>query len=105
LKVVLYTINPPLTKLKSFSELSTSDITAVEIVGGSSRVPAVKSLVQKVFGIEPSTTLNADEAVSRGCALQNAILNPTFRVRDFSINDAQPYSITLSWQATMEEDR
>ena len=68
-------------------------------------MPAVKSLVQKVFGIEPSTTLNADEAVSRGCALQNAILNPTFRVRDFSINDAQPYSITLSWQATMEEDR
>ena len=49
--------------------------------------------------------MNADEAVSRGCALQNAILSPTFRVRDFSINDAQPYSITLSWQATMEEDR
>ncbi|CAG2234225.1 HSPA4 [Mytilus edulis] len=86
------------------SKMSTSDLAAVEIVGGSSRVPSIKSLVQKVFGIEPSTTLNADEAVARGCSLQNAILNPTFRVRDFSINDAQPYSITLSWQATMEED-
>lgn len=85
-------------------KMSPSDLAAVEIVGGSSRVPSIKSLVQKVFGIEPSTTLNADEAVARGCSLQNAILNPTFRVRDFSINDAQPYSITLSWQATMEED-
>lgn len=93
-----------LQSLLADSKLSTSDIAAVEIVGGSSRVPSVKNSVQKVFGQEPSTTLNADEAVARGCALQNAILSPTFRVRDFSINDAQPYSITLSWQATMDED-
>ena len=33
-------------------------------------MPAIKELVQKVFGKEPSTTLNADEAVARGCALQ-----------------------------------
>ena len=33
-------------------------------------MPAVKALVNQVFGKEPSTTLNADEAVARGCALQ-----------------------------------
>ena len=48
----------------------------MEIVGGCSRTPAFKALVQKVFDKELSTTLNADEAVARGCALQ---------VTDFSL--------------------
>lgn len=56
--------------MKKFSDLKPDDIESVQIVGGSSRLPAVKSLVQKVFGKEPSTTLNQDEAVARGCALQ-----------------------------------
>lgn len=50
--------------------LKKDEIYAIEIVGGSTRIPAVKAVIQKVFGREPSTTLNADEAVSRGCALQ-----------------------------------
>lgn len=53
-----------------FSELKAADVHSVEIVGGSSRIPAFKQLVEKVFCKEPSTTLNADEAVARGCALQ-----------------------------------
>ena len=76
----------------------------MEIVGGATRVPAVKDLVRKVFGKEPSTTLNADEAVARGCALQCAILSPVFRVRDFSITDCQPYPINLNWIGSIEED-
>lgn len=56
--------------LKNVLDLKTDDIESVQVVGGSSRLPAVKSLVQKVFGKEPSTTLNQDEAVARGCALQ-----------------------------------
>lgn len=52
------------------SELKKEDIYAVEIVGGASRIPAIKERIAKFFGKEPSTTLNADEAVARGCALQ-----------------------------------
>ncbi|XP_062573860.1 heat shock 70 kDa protein 4-like, partial [Saccostrea cucullata] len=88
------------TKIKN----ECKDIYSVEIVGGSSRIPAVKNLVQEIFGKEPSTTLNADEAVARGCALQCAILSPTFRVRDFNIIDTQPYPITLCWQGGTESD-
>jgi len=51
-------------------ELSKDDIYSVEVVGGSSRMPAVKELVKKIFDRDASTTLNADEAVARGCALQ-----------------------------------
>merc|ERR1712173_122758 len=56
-----------------------------------------KALIEKVFQKAPSTTLNADEAVSRGCALMCAILSPTFKVREFSVTDIQPYPIKLVW--------
>ena len=71
------------------SEWKPEDIYSVEVVGGSSRIPSVKAAIENVFGKTPQTTLNADEAVSRGCALQCAILSPTFRVREFSVTDLQ----------------
>ena len=74
----------------------------MEIVGGSSRLPAIKKMIQSVFGKGASTTLNADEAVSRGCALQYAILSPVFKVREFSVTDIQPYPIKLVWENTGE---
>jgi len=57
-------------------------------------------LIEKVFSKTASTTLNADEAVSRGCALQCAILSPVFKVREFSVTDIQPYPIKLVWENT-----
>lgn len=86
------------------SKLRPEDISAVEIVGGSTRIPAVKNLIEQVFGKTPSTTLNQDEAVSRGCALQCAILSPAVRVRDFSVTDVQPYGVRISWEAARGED-
>lgn len=80
------------------SGLTLNDIYSVEIVGGSSRIPAIKQLIEKVFKKAPSTTLNQDEAVSRGCALQCAMLSPAVRVRDFSVTDVQNYSIHLAWE-------
>ena len=58
-----YMTHPP-------AAFSIEDIDAVEIVGGSSRMPAIKNIVTEVLKKPCSTTLNADEAVARGCALQ-----------------------------------
>jgi molecular chaperone DnaK (HSP70) len=80
------------------SKWKQEDIYSVEIVGGSTRVPIIKTVIEKIFGKVPNTTLNADESVSRGCALQCAILSPTFKVREFSVTDIQPFPIKLSWQ-------
>lgn len=52
------------------AELSRDDVYAVEIVGGATRSPAIKERISKFFSKDISTTLNADEAVARGCALQ-----------------------------------
>jgi len=84
------------------SEWKLEDIYAVEIVGGSTRIPAIKAAIEKVFGKTPNTTLNADEAVSRGCALQCAILSPTFKVREFNVTDIQPFAIKLNWKAEQD---
>ena len=50
--------------------LKLDDIHSVEIVGGSTRIPIIKEIISNVFQRELSTTLNLDEAVARGCALQ-----------------------------------
>lgn len=54
----------------SSAELKRDDIHSVEIIGGSTRIPAVKDIISTFFNMELSTTLNLDEAVARGCALQ-----------------------------------
>ncbi|KAG7464821.1 hypothetical protein MATL_G00169620 [Megalops atlanticus] len=100
---ILARVEAPLISLMEQARLKKEDIYAVEIVGGASRIPAVKERISKFFGKELSTTLNADEAVARGCALQCAILSPAFKVREFSITDVVPYPISLKWNSAAEE--
>ncbi|MEQ2177714.1 hypothetical protein GOODEAATRI_006453, partial [Goodea atripinnis] len=57
------------------AELSRDDIYAVEIVGGATRIPSIKERITRFFCKDVSTTLNADEAVARGCALQVGVLS------------------------------
>jgi len=68
------------------------------MVGGCTRVPALKAAIQKFFGKSLSFTLNQDEAVARGCAFACAILSPVFRVRDFSVHDIVSYPIEFTWE-------
>ncbi|VDK33820.1 unnamed protein product [Taenia asiatica] len=95
---LLLRIRKTMVKALHLSKLTPECLYSVELVGGGTRIPAVKRLVKEVFGREGSTTLNADEAVARGCALQAAICSPSFKVREFSIADSCPYSITLQWE-------
>jgi heat shock protein 4 len=99
----LQRIEAVLQECLALSEWKLEDIYSVEIVGGSTRVPAIKSAIERVFGKVPNTTLNADEAISRGCALQCAILSPTFKVREFSVTDIQPFEIKLNWEAESDK--
>ncbi|XP_069574178.1 heat shock 70 kDa protein 4a isoform X2 [Brachyistius frenatus] len=100
---LLSKVEGPLRSVLEQAKLKKEDVYAVEIVGGASRIPAIKERISKFFGKELNTTLNADEAVARGCALQCAILSPAFKVREFSITDVVPYSISLRWNSAAEE--
>ncbi len=59
--------------------MSLEQVSSVELTGGSSRVPIVVTELTDFFGKDPSRTLNAKECVSRGAALQCAMLSPIFR--------------------------
>ncbi|XP_051955603.1 heat shock 70 kDa protein 4-like [Xyrauchen texanus] len=96
-------VEGPLRSVMEQTKLKKEDIYSVEIIGGASRIPAIKERISKFFGKELSTTLNADEAVARGCALQCAILSPAFKVREFFITDVVPYPISLKWTSAADE--
>lgn len=100
---LLQKIEVPLYSLMEQTQLKVEDVSAVEITGGTTRIPAVKEKIAKFFGKDVSTTLNADEAVARGCALQCAIMSPAFKVREFSITDAVPFPISLVWSHDSED--
>jgi heat shock protein 4 len=81
--------------------LSPSQIDFVEVVGGASRVPWVKRMCSEAFGgKELSTTMNADESVARGCALQAAMLSPLYKVREFKVEDSSPLGISIGWMGS-----
>eukprot|EP00879_Flechtneria_rotunda_P002596 GHRR01002797.1.p1 GENE.GHRR01002797.1~~GHRR01002797.1.p1 ORF type:complete len:847 (+),score=384.28 GHRR01002797.1:127-2667(+) len=87
-----------LKKALADSGLQPSDLSSVEVLGGSTRVPAVFKLAQDVFGQVPSRTLNAKEVVSRGAALQCAMISPLIKVREFDVQDAVPYGVALNYE-------
>lgn len=86
------------------AKVAKEDIELVEIVGGTTRIPAIKQIIHEVFGKEASTTLNADEACARGCTIQCAIMSPTFKVKEFKVEECQLFPITLSWKGTEKDD-
>lgn len=98
LKPLLERSTVPLEQALSEAKLKPEDIDVVELVGGCTRVPALKSAIQSFFGKPLSFTLNADEAIARGCAFSCAILSPVFRVRDFSVQDIVNYPIEFAWE-------
>ncbi|KIW14302.1 hypothetical protein PV08_07084 [Exophiala spinifera] len=98
MKPLLDRVTVPLEQALAEAKLKPEDIDAIEMVGGCTRVPAIKERVSKFFGKPLSFTLNQDEAIARGCAFSCAILSPVFRVRDFSVHDIVSYPIEFVWE-------
>lgn len=88
----------PLEQALAEAKLKPEDIDSIEMVGGCTRIPALKERISKFFSKPLSFTLNQDEAIARGCAFSCAILSPIFRVRDFSVHDIVNYPIEFSWE-------
>ena len=85
----------PCQKAIADAKLSTSDIDEVILVGGSSRIPAVQTLVQNYFGKVPSKGVNPDEVVAVGASVQGAILNKESGVGDVVLLDVTPLSLGI----------
>ncbi|HTF91269.1 MAG TPA: molecular chaperone DnaK [Planctomycetota bacterium] len=86
------TKGPCLQALKD-AGLDPTKINEVILVGGSTRIPAVQALVKKLFGREPNKSVNPDEAVGIGAAIQGGIL--AGEVSDVVLLDVTPLSLGI----------
>ena len=75
------------------SGLNKSDINEVILVGGSTRIPAVQNIVRDIFGKEPNRSVNPDEAVAAGAAIQGGIISGD--VTDILLLDVTPLSLGI----------
>ncbi len=73
--------------------MSNSDIDEVILVGGSTRIPAVQEMVERLFGKKPHKGVNPDEVVAIGAAIQGAVL--TGEVKDVLLLDVTPLSLGI----------
>ena len=81
----------PSKKCLADAKLTASQIDEVVLVGGSTRIPMVQEAVKKLFGKEPNRTVNPDEVVAIGAAIQAAVL--TGEVKDILLLDVTPLSL------------
>ena len=83
----------PTRQAMSDAGLSPSDIDKVLLVGGSSRIPAVQEAIKGYFGKEPDRSVNPDECVSIGAAIQAGII--VGEVKDMLLLDVTPLSLGI----------
>ncbi|KAI0502430.1 hypothetical protein KFK09_017379 [Dendrobium nobile] len=103
--LILERVKRPLVNALQEAGLTVENIHSVEVVGSGSRVPAIIRILTDFFGKEPRRTMNASECVARGCALQCAILSPTFKVREFQVHESFPFTISLSWKGSSNDSQ
>jgi heat shock protein 4 len=110
---LLARLEAPIVQALAEGKLTAADLHSVEIVGGSTRIGCVKRaltgfLTNSGAGAAAtellSTTLNADEAVARGAALQSAILSPRFKVLPYDIHEFQAWPIQLRWDEDANDE-
>ena len=77
------------------SKLNISNIDEIILVGGSTRIPAVQNAIEKLFGKTPNKTVNPDEAVACGAAIQGAILSGDSNMGDILLLDVAPLSLGI----------
>jgi len=83
----------PVRKALKDAKLSSKDIDKVILVGGSTRIPYIQELVKKELGQEPNKSVNPDEVVAMGAAIQGGVL--TGEVEDIVLLDVTPLSLGL----------
>ncbi|KAA5532275.1 molecular chaperone DnaK [Taibaiella lutea] len=83
----------PCRKALKDAGLGTSDIDEIILVGGSTRIPKIQEVVEKFFGKKPNRSVNPDEVVAVGAAIQGGVL--TGDVKDVLLLDVTPLSFGI----------
>ena len=90
---VLERLKSPCYKAMEDAKLTPKDIAEVLLVGGSTRMPKVQQITREIFNKEPNKSLNPDEVVAIGAAVQGAVLAGDAGVKDILLLDVTPLSL------------
>jgi molecular chaperone DnaK len=90
---VLERLKAPCYKAMEDAKLTPRDIAEVLLVGGSTRIPKVQQITREIFNKEPNKSLNPDEVVAIGAAVQGAVLAGDAGVKDILLLDVTPLSL------------
>ncbi|WP_448534923.1 molecular chaperone DnaK [Pseudothermotoga sp.] len=93
----------PIERALSDAKLSPRDIDEVILVGGMTRTPMVQRLIYEIFGKEPNKSVNPDEAVAIGAAIQAAILAGSAKEKDIVLVDVTPLTLGIEVKGGLME--
>ena len=94
-EAILERLKEPCRKAITDAKLSNSEIAEVLLVGGSTRMPMVQQIVKDIFGKEPNKSINPDEVVALGAAIQGAVLAGDAGVKDILLLDVTPLRLGI----------
>ncbi|KAH0790017.1 dnaK protein [Histomonas meleagridis] len=97
IKDLLSRIPMPIEQAIKNANLSMDDLSIIEVHGGASRVPLVKTKINEIFKKQPTQSLNPDECFALGAGFQAAILSPQFRV-SLNVQEMAHCSVMIKWE-------
>ncbi len=86
-------LKSPCQRALEDAKLPSGEIAEILLVGGSTRIPKVQEIVKAIFGKEPNKSINPDEVVALGAAIQGAVLAGDAGVKDILLLDVTPLSL------------
>ncbi len=90
---ILERLKDPCHKALADAKLNPGDVAETLLVGGSTRIPKVQEIVKDIFAKEPNKSINPDEVVAVGAAIQGAVLAGDAGVKDILLLDVTPLSL------------
>ncbi len=97
---LLSQMDSPIRRALGDAKLSVDDLDEIILVGGATRMPVLKSRVARRFGKEPRCSINPDEVVALGAAVQAGLIERNQAVEDLIVTDVSPF--TLGYEVAKE---
>lgn len=101
---LLERIRIPVKRSLSDANIRIRDIDKVVLVGGATKQPIIRKFVSKLFGMIPDTSINPDEAVALGAAIQSAMKERKDAIREVILTDVCPFTLGTDVVMTLDEN-
>jgi len=95
----------PVEQVLKDAKVKKEDINDIVLVGGSTRIPKVQSLVEEYFGVKASKGINPDEAVAFGAAVQAGVLSGEVGTEDIVLMDVNPLTLGMFFPDDLVQPR